>query len=49
MKGWCADFLQNTRDFDSAKYIVIRDKGKPQQFHSASKDAWIPGLALAAQ
>lgn len=40
--------LQNTRDFDN-KYIVIRDKGKPQQFHSASEDAWIPGLALPAK
>lgn len=29
MKGWCADSLQNTRDFDGAKYTVSRDKGKP--------------------
>lgn len=46
MKVWCVDSLQNTRGFDSAKYSVIRDKGKPQQFHSASEDAWIPGSAL---
>lgn len=28
---------------------VIRDKGNPQQFHAASEDAWIPGLALPAK
>lgn len=49
MKGWCADSLQNTRDFDGAKCTVSRDKGKPQQFHSAPKDAWVPGLALPAK
>lgn len=49
MKGWCVDSLQNIRGFYSVKYTVIGDKGKPQQFHSASEDAWIPGLPLPAK